>query len=639
MIVYSISLIAVVIIVLLYRKSLLNLLIRIFALLFLVLLTTNFVLPVKKPSENDSPVFLVDASLSMKPVFSQLLKTIDDVEFPHRLYFFSESLCSRKPARLGSYTNITAALRKVKEKNPAVIFLFSDGNHNYGRSPIDVLDEPGPVVYTFGVGVETIKDIAVADVVVPKFVYINDTTKIEVIVQSAGYKKKKGIVEIELPSGKLRSSFPLSLVGAQRRVVFKTVFKKPGEKNLVIKIRPESREQTYENNIFYTSLNVLSEKIRVQYFTSHPSFNTKFILDALNKDSHIALSSIITLGSGRYLDVKTNRRIKSHIEFDSVDVVILDNINFDDISISDVRVFLKQGKGMLIIGSLEGVDSVWQNILPINMTGGVIRGEYRLDILQPFSVFKPGDEVPPISAINRVYGSKDDAVVIARSANLPIIAYHKYGGIVFQINIVDLGTWQFLQKGLQQKDILAALLSDIIRFTYILKGKGRLFLEAVKKDYRAGEEIRVKLQSFDSSLKPASGGDFYLKFGNLKIPFYEVEKGMYEATFFARNPGKYKIYAQGRLGDEILKSRPLNIEIRPHPLETTEPINHRLLQMIAKKTMGKYYPVDSLKNLKAPRIKRRDTYTRIKFNHPIFAVLIILLFSFDWILRRRRGGI
>ena len=636
MIVYSISIITGIVILLLYRKSLLNILIRILALIFLVLLTTNFTLSVRKPAKERPTILLVDASRSMKPVFSEVMKTINHLKSPYSLFFFGESLYN-KPPDSANYTDITKALITAARMDPSAILLISDGNHNYGPSPHTILNNFNIPIYTFGAGIETIKDLAIDDIIIPKFVYTDDTTKIVVIVQSAGYKNKKGVLELNLPSGKLTKSYPLSMVSAKNKIIFKTVFKKPGEKRLVIRIKPEAQELSYDNNVSHSSLNVLARKIRVQYLTSHLSFNTQFLLNALSQDHHISLLPVVTLGPETFLNPKTNKRVTPEIELNAIDVLLLDNINLQHISISDVEELLKQGKGVLIVGSVEGVNSAWQKLLPINITKGIINGKYNLEVIQPFSILKPMDEFPPITAINRTYGKKSDAAVIAQASNLPIIAYREYGGIVFQINIIDLGTWQFLQSGLTQKEILPVLLSDIIRFISILRNKGRLVLESIKRSYAIGEEIRLKLQSFDSSLRPASGGDFYLQFEDSHIPFYEIEKGVYETTITPQKPGRFIVYAQGSLGEEFLKSKSLQVEIKPRATEVPELINLRLLQSIADRTGGKYYPLNSLAHWRLSDTKKHYTYARLQFNHPIFAILIILLLVIDWILRRRKG--
>jgi len=199
---------------------------------------------VRRPAKERPPILLVDASRSMKPVFSEVLETINRLKSSYPLFFFAESLYN-KPPDSAVYTNITKALNTAARMDPSALLLISDGNHNYGPSPHTIVNNFNIPVYTFGAGIETIKDLAIDDIIIPKFVYTDDTTKIEVVVQSAGYRNRKGVLELDLPSGKLTKSFPLSMVSAKNKIIFKTVFKKPGEKRVVVRIKPEAQELNY----------------------------------------------------------------------------------------------------------------------------------------------------------------------------------------------------------------------------------------------------------------------------------------------------------------------------------------------------------------------------------------------------------
>jgi hypothetical protein len=250
----------------------------------------------------------------------------------------------------------------------------------------------------------------------------------------------------------------------------------------------------------------------------------------------------------------------------------------------------------------------------------------------------PGDDYPPITRINRTWGAKNKATIIAQTSHIPLIAYVKYGaGLVFQINSLDLGTWQFLQSVVKEKEEFSILISDIIRFLSPLGQKKRLVLKSLRQDYSLGETINLTLQSFDRNFKIAGGGDFYTEFRNRKIPFFEVVKGIYEATLIAEAKGEFSILSKGKLGEEILESNNLQISISTKEIEIEQSLNKKMLQTLAEITGGKYYRMEELENFQLPEPREEFVSRKADINSPITYFLIFALLAADWILRRIQG--
>ena len=277
-------------------------------------------------------------------------------------------------------------------------------------------------------------------------------------------------------------------------------------------------------------------------------------------------------------------------------------------------------------------------MLPINTTEAIVKGNFPLKIKEPFSCLVPGDDYPPLSAINRVLGVKDKAIIIAQANNVPIIAYHNYGtGMVFQINGIDIGTWQFLQLGLKQKDLLAHLLRDVIRFLSPIGKNKRLFLNTLHRIYNVGETITLKLQSYDQNYRLAGGGDFFFEFDNTAIPFFETGKGMYQACFISKKAGDIFLQASGKLEDEELTSNTLEFTVSGAIIEIDQGLNKDFLQTLAKETGGEYFSLNELAVFELPLPENVYRLKIIDFDSPISYFLIFALLAIDWIIRRRRG--
>ena len=639
MIVLFISIIAIAITILLYYKNPAIAPLRIFALIILCLLITNFTINIRSKEESNPPAVLIDCSASMARELTAVIQHTNNITFSHSRFFFSESLSKTKPGE-GRFTNITNAISEVSKWRPSAILLISDGNHNYGKSPLSVIDELDIPIYCFGVGSALQKDLAIAQILYPEYAFKQDSIKIEVIVQSKGFDGGEGEIKLKVPSRQVEQNqtFPLSDVIAKQSIDFMIFGAQPGEEIVHIYLVPQPGEGTYENNELDFSLHILEKKISVLYYTDHLSFNTKFMLRALNEDKSLELVPFGKVSKGRYLGLSGNHTEKVLPSLNGFDVLVLDNVNLKKLFWHNIKEFLNQGKGILCMGSVEGLTNEWRDILPIDITGSLLKGNHHIKIIEPFSCLVIGDDYPPFSIINRVIGIKENVVIIAKTGRLPIIAYRNYGnGMVFQINVMDIGTWQFLQVGLRQKNLLSCLVGDIVRFLSPLGKKGRLVLKSLQKNYIPGEMINLTLQSFDRDFKPKGDGDFYIEFEDVRVPFFEVQEGTYEATFVAKKSGAFELRALGKLGEEILKSNTLTIRVSPQSVETEQGLNSQLLKNISEATDGKYYSIDELRAFQLPESKERYVSKKIYFNSPIMYFVIFILLAIDWVLRRRRG--
>ncbi len=643
MIVLLISIIAIGLTILLYYKNLARVPLRILSLIILYLLITGFVLPVRLKKESNPPALLIDYSASMARYFPTIVQKTDAIDFPHSRFFFSESLFSTMPENglpSGKFTDITGAILKVNKMHPSAIILISDGNHNYGAAPFAMLEDLDIPVYCFGVGTETKRDLAIIDISYPEYIFVGDSVHFEVTVQSQGFEGGRGSIQLTSTQKKReqKRTFLLSDVKAKNKIDFWVYASQLGDEKFFVRLAPQPGEETYENNEFEFSLRVLKKKLKVFYYTEHVSFNTKFILRALEEDNHVNLLALGKIDKKTYQNLNTNQRQMTLPELDGFDVLLLDNIGLDKLPWQDIEKFLKRGLGILCMGTIEGHTEIWRDILPINTSGSPIKGIHQITVIEPFSCLAPGDDYPPLTYINRVMGVKDNAVIIAEANHMPIIAFRGYGqGIIFQINVVDIGTWQFIQLGLKQKNLLSCLITDIVRFISPEGQHKRLALKSLRKDYTIGETIELTVQSFDRSFKRTGGGDFYTEFDKKRIPFFEVAKGVYKASFVANKSGHFQLKASGKLNEEALSSDELEIRISTRAIEIEQGLNRQFLQTLSAETGGLYYSIDGLDTFNISLPKDHYMLKKINIDSPISYFILFALLAIDWFLRRRQG--
>uniref|UniRef100_A0A7C4THZ6 VWA domain-containing protein n=1 Tax=candidate division WOR-3 bacterium TaxID=2052148 RepID=A0A7C4THZ6_UNCW3 len=638
MIPFLISILAIFLAFFLYYKKLARFFLRLIPIVIFLLLISGFSYNFKVKGKTGPPVMLIDVSPSMKSYIHNVMEEVKNVKYEHSKVFFSESTAINPAAAGGRFTDITRAILEAKEFNPSAILLISDGNHNFGSLPQNIIADLKIQVFTFGVGMESMRDQRIVDVLFPDYIFKDDTVRIEVVVESKGFEGGNGIVCLKSLNSNLeiQKKYPLSKFVAQNYLEFKIPAISVGNLPIDVFIEHQPEEIDYENNEMKFSLNVLERKISVLYYTDHPSFNTKFILHSLKNNEWINLQATAHFLADKFLDI-LNNRIINPFDFSKFDVLVLDNIDGANPIFSKIGQFVKNGGGVLFLGSIENINENLREILPIVITEKRMDGEFYIKVQKRFSVLSPEDSFLPVSSINRVLVTKSDCRTIATAENLPVIGYINYGaGRVFQINIIDIGIWQFASLNLINKDFLSVLLDDILKFVSPLGKKERLILKTQRRQYQFGEEVNFKLASYNEDFTLTSGGDFYLVFGKEKIPFFEWAPGLYEAKYTPKSIGDFEVFAMGTLGDESLRSSSIKIKVIGL-IEKEKEINKFLLQEIAEKTSGRYFPLSEIGRFQPPEGVVYYETKKISFDSVYFYLLIFGCFVLDWILRRKEG--
>lgn len=630
--------------ILLYAKNPSRALPRGLALLLLLLLATGAVFRFGIRKKTGPPAVLIDASQSMARYLPDVRKRVADLPFRHQTFFIQDQQLVQEPTEsLGSFTDLTAGLQKIAAARPSAVVLITDGNHNYGPDPLSRTEDWNFPVYPVGVGAESLKDQAVIAVSFPAYVFRADSTAVIAEIESRGFTRaetSRATLESADRTIRLSRAFILSDVPGRKKLIFPVNLRRSGMIGFRLSIPPQSGEFDPDNNSYEFSLEVLPNKIKVLYYTDHLSFNTRFLIPILKAVPNFDLRAVVRLSPDRTVDYFTDDESRDLGEWQSFDVWILDDINYQSLSGKDLPGFLNRHRGVLFMGGIDGLTDMGRGFLPIPIHGRLPTGSYPLQVAEPFSVLTPSEKYPPLTAVNQVIGKNPKAVTVVRSDKVPVMGYAPYGpGLVFQINALDVGAWQFSLTGTKHEGLIAALIPDIVRFLSILGERDRLILTPQDPDGEAGRALILNLQSFDRDLRPAGGGDFYLSVAGDKIPFFETRSHFYEAEFIPRAEGNYELSAAGTLNTESLQSRTLKISVKPRRGETEKGIDRSRLEALAERTGGRYLEKSGMSGLELPDGGYYRETRRISPDHPLVYFIVFILLGADWILRRRSGTI
>lgn len=198
------------------------------------------------------------------------------------------------PVPGASSTRIGEAIAQVQDDTAGVqlagIVLFSDGNNNAGRSPVDALRAAAAPLFAVPVGTSTRqRDVAIVDVFATTQVTVQDTATVAVTVESHGFEKRP--VKVVLRDGDvvLQEKEVVLHDAEQQQIELTFKAEKPGLRHLTVSVpvQPEEPEHLRSNNTDHVFVRVSEEKLKVLLVDGTPRWDFRFLKNTLRRDNGI----------------------------------------------------------------------------------------------------------------------------------------------------------------------------------------------------------------------------------------------------------------------------------------------------------------------------------------------------------------
>ena len=312
----------------------------------------------------------------------------------------------------GTLTNIGGAIREAgaawKGQQTAGIVLFTDGAHNSGQFPLEMVTALEVPIYPIGVGsVEPPKDIQIQRVDYTPIAYTNHESVIRVSVMQTGYTGKTTQLSLrEVESKKLVDTATLTFnpsqetdsvdAGTKQVIELKVMPQSEGNFQYNVTLPTLDGELTAENNQKTFSMKVVKAKLNVFYLEGRPRWDYTFLKRTLERDPDIEATCAILshkgeepLPVGSLLDrldgyypqatpvSETPRFPKTLAELSKYDVLILGDVDAEHFTETQQRAIVDfvetQGKPVIFLPSrnMLGVNGLGKtelaSLLPIDI--------------------------------------------------------------------------------------------------------------------------------------------------------------------------------------------------------------------------------------------------------------------------------
>lgn len=446
----------------------------------------------------------------------------------------------------GARTDIVGALQQLAAQStsqrPLIgVVVISDGADNelLGRHPpgqalpeaareaVRALNAP---LSAYGVGAEGGTDLAVREARADDFAFVRNAVSIEVEVAYSG----PGPVEVPLvlsDAGRTLAATRVALSGPEGRRVKLSFFPdQVGQRVLEAAVPALPGERRTDNNRRRLLLNVIRDKLRVLHVVGRPSWDVRFLREALRQNPNVDLISFYILRTPQDAPGVSEDElslIPFPVEklFDSelrgFDVVIFQNFDYLPYQVGffldGIARYVEEGGalwmlgGELSFGAGGYAHTPLADVLPVKLGDGDDREvqEFSAQITaagrsHPITERIPWEALPPLGSYHRTRGLAADAVallghpfeaVAGRSA--PLLAVRQVSRGRSAVLLTDsLWRWRFWHVGRGgSAEPYSRLVHQLLRWLIRDPGMEPVELVADPARGRPGQPVRLSLRA------------------------------------------------------------------------------------------------------------------------------------------------
>jgi len=549
--------------------------------------------------------------------------------------------------------------------------IISDGNITDGLSPINEAERSNFPIYTVGIGnTSANEDVSIKDVSYNKFIYTNTPTTISTVIKNE--KLEGSIAFITLfEENKIidRKKIVLSNSGINN-VFFTYKSGEYGEKKIRISVSNIPGETNFVNNSKTFYIKVQRSKLRVLLLSGSPSNDLSIIKTSLKNNKNYKVNSLTQITKDRFLEKRNVNKL-----LDSADVYFLigfpsaaTNISFinkvknritnykkpfflllsDNFNLSKLN-YLKDILSFSIKFSSSKLDEVLPLIKKEEITNPILQ-------ISDTDVLKSWSDLPPVFQPYSEYEVKPGGNVLSEIIinNIPlkrplIISRKIVGSKSISVLASSIWRWRLLTAA-NGDNVFDQFIFNCVKWLYASDSEKKVIIKPVKKLFSLNENVEFTAQVYDESFNPVSNADVSLTIINKKknnsvnINLSSKGNGLYSGVFQTNNAGDYTYTGKAKIDNNLLgkDSGKFNIgETNVELINTT--LNSVFLKSLSQNSNGEYFPfnernklVELLRSKNKNNIKVKTVKSEISlWSNKWLLIIIVLLFSIEWFVRRR----
>ncbi len=537
-------------------------------------------------------------------------------------------------------------------------------------------------------------DLAIASARVAPFAFSRSETPIEVSLRAVGIERSE--VEVALwREGALLKRRQVRLVGETGRTEFTVNPSRLGRHVLTVTTAAPPDDEVPENNSANVVFDVVRDKYRILHLAGRPSWDQRFVREALESRPQIDLVSFYVLRTpyqsaslGRaglaLIPFPTEALFEEHL--DEFDILVFQDFDPAQVGVDryleKIDTFVREGGALAVVGGEttfgsgclshgEIAETLPVRTLARRASGGraVDETPFRARLTEagerhPLTrlVTDPGQNrelwssLSRLEGIAKVAGLTEGAVSLVEHPSLrcddgpaPLIAVREIDrGRTAALTTDSLWRWRFTapMRG-EAAEVFPGLWNRIVSWLGRDPDLDRLRLSVSPQKATPGEQVTVEIELVDEAYRPVPGAEL-----DCAISWLDADgiahgeetrirldaEGRYRWEWLPSGSGPHRVTASAP-GDLTATDRFLVAGSRPE-LSRLDP-DEQLLRAIAEASGGEHLDGEleagALELAAAPGRKVLARHDVPLWSHPLTLVALLALLFGDWMLRRRSG--
>ncbi len=600
-----------------------------------------------------------------------------------------ESITSGRPS-----TRIGASLKEIVAESASLpigaVVMMTDGADNDGGIDPDTIAEVRSrriPIHTVGLGEDGFaQDLEIVDVQTADRALANSRLMAQVTLRQAGYRDENVRVTVR-DGGRVLGSEEITLGKDGQHQTASILFNagSAGAKALDVGVDPLSGERNPANNRTIRLLNVVDTKPRILYLEGEPRWEHKFIRRALQADDAVDLVSVLRTTQNKIyrqgikdpeeLEEGFPGKIEELFNYQGLVIGSVEASYFTSGQQEFIRQFAdRRGGGVLFLGGRASLAdggyaaSGFSELLPVQLPdrqqtfrraqAGVALTSAGHDSLVTRLIEDPAEnrerwtKLPLVADYQEAGEPKPGALVLAEltiggEERMPLLVTQQYGRGRVGL-LATGGTWRWqMQQDLEDQthevfwqQLLRWLVTgtpgrvDVSVKNQVLFDQGGVSFTARVRDrtYAPVSDARVEARV----MGPAGLQE------TVDFNPDPHERGVYRGDWNALEQGSFIAEVIAYRGEEKVGSDAITFQRKDGVAENFRSEQNRdLLTKLSEQTGGRYYTPDTLSRL-ADEISFSEAGITVRetkelWNMPAVFLLLLLLKSVEWLLRRRWG--
>jgi len=575
--------------------------------------------------------------------------------------------------------SILQTLRQASSASLGAVILMSDGADNGGaisQAEMSEIAAFGVPVHSVGLGRESIpEDLELTEVLLPEKALPGTTLSARVGIRH----DQGGSARIKVYDGDtFLSTEEIALSDGQNMTLafIDIEVPEPGQLDLRFTLDPIDNESNLANNTRARVVDVEESRYKVLYVEGEPRWEYKFMQRALNDDPSIQLSTLLKVTPNKYYrqGIESPEQLENgfpteRAELFDYDALIIGSMNAAELTSEQqemIRDFVSErGGSFMMLAGLNGLglggwgETVVNEILPSRLNAeeaAFIREKAPVALtdsgrLAPMLQFSDSEsenerlwsELPEVADYQQI-GPLRPAATTLLGVNVegriqPLLVTQPYGRGQSYI-LATGGTWRW-QMSLPVADMRHETFWRQLTRALVANSPRPFELSSRIEN----EEIKVRAQLRDPDAEENQGLAISAVVSSenndvvsLELQPVSGQPGVYEAGFKPEQTGLYNIDAISRVGETLVSSSTTAVRYDQGQEIFNVRQNRPLLERVAQVTGGQYWTAEQWNEIPEAISYSTAGITEQQISYlwdaPFFFLLLILLKTLEWLLRR-----